>query len=82
MCEENCGNCCTCGSDHEGKDEKYFIQFAEQEDFILESAEENADGSMNVIFTVSEMMKNLLIEKGLNAIIKEFIENEEKERGL
>lgn len=80
MCEENCGNCC---SNHEEKDERYFIQFdAEQEDFMVESVEEKEDGSVNIIFTVSETMKNILIQKGLNAILKECIENEEKERGL
>lgn len=44
-------------------------------DINLISVEEREDGSMIVTMDLSEEMKNLLIEKGFNAILKEYIEN-------
>lgn len=61
MCKENCENC-SCENDFKN-------------DINLISVEEREDGSMIVTMDLSEEMKNLLIEKGFNAILKESIEN-------
>lgn len=49
------------------------------EDFTILETKDNEDGSMTVVMELSEQLRDLLISKGFNAILKEgltYLENE------
>ncbi len=65
MCKENCENC-SCENDSKN-------------DVNLLSVEDCEDGSCVVTIDLSEKMRDILLEKGFNAILKEYIDEQLKE---
>lgn len=65
MCKENCENC-SCENDSKN-------------DVNLISVEDCEDGSSIVTIELSEKMRDFLLEKGFNTILKEYIDEQLKE---
>jgi hypothetical protein len=50
--------------------------------FTIEKIKENADGSVDCVVHLSDFVKGKLIEKGVIAMLQEYINQEEKKKNV